>query len=137
MDLMKIGISLLTKQFSGSVSDDQAGSALSELMGDGAGNLDISSLISQLSSGDGLGNLVSSWLGDGDNEGINPGQLLEVFGGDKIAAFASSLGVDSDTATTGLSNMLPDLIDQGSSGGNLLDSVGGIGGALDMAKKFF
>ncbi|NRA71528.1 MAG: hypothetical protein HRU24_10930, partial [Gammaproteobacteria bacterium] len=57
--------------------------------------------------------------------------------GDKIAAFASSLGVDSDTATTGLSNMLPDLIDQGSSGGNLLDSVGGIGGALDMAKKFF
>lgn len=32
MDLMKLGISLLTKQFPGSVSEGQAGNALSGLL---------------------------------------------------------------------------------------------------------
>jgi len=29
------------------------------------------------------------------------------------------------------------MIDKGSSGGSLLDSIGGLGGAMNMAKKFF
>lgn len=137
MDLMKLGISLLTKQFSGSVSEGQAGSALSGLLGDGQGGLDIAGLVSKFAGGGGLGSMVGSWLGDGANEGVNPGQLMEMFGGDKLSAFAGNLGVDQDSATQGLGNVLPDLVDQSSSGGSLLDSVGGLGGALDMAKKLF
>ena len=33
--------------------------------------------------------------------------------------------------------MLPQLIDKSSSGGDLLDAVGGVGGALNMAKGLF
>jgi hypothetical protein len=29
------------------------------------------------------------------------------------------------------------MVDKASSGGSLLDAVGGLGGAMDMAKKFF
>lgn len=137
MDLMSIGISLLTKQFSGGVSEGQASSALSGLLGDGSGGLDIAGLIANLSGNGDLGNVIGSWLGDGANEGINPGQLLEMFGGDKLSEFAGSLGLDQESATQGLSNILPQLIDQGSEGGNLLESAGGIGGVLDIAKKLF
>jgi len=137
MDLMNIGISLLTEQFGSSVSEEQAGNALSGLIGDGEGNLDISGLVSQLTDSGGLGSLVSSWLGDGANEGMEASQIIELFGSDKIAAFADQLGLDQDSATEGLSSVLPALIDQGSTGGDLLDSVGGISGAIDMIKKFF
>ena len=60
-----------------------------------------------------------------------------MFGGDKLSAFAGKLGVDQDNATEGLSSVLPNLVDQSSSGGSLLDSVGGLGGAMDFAKKLF
>ena len=33
--------------------------------------------------------------------------------------------------------MLPQLIDKSSSGGDLLDAVGGVGGALNMTKGLF
>ncbi|MEZ5523592.1 MAG: YidB family protein [Pseudomonadales bacterium] len=137
MDIMKLGISLLTKYFSGSVSEGQAGKALSGLLGDGQGGLDIAGLVSKFSGAGGLGSIVGSWLGDGANEGINPAQLMEVFGQDKLSAFAGNLGVDENSAIQGLSRVLPDLIDQSSSGGNLLDSVGGLSGAMDQAKKLF
>ena len=137
MDLMKLGISLLTQQFSGSVSEGQASNALAGLLGDGQGGLDIAGLVSKFAGGAGLGSIASSWLGDGANQDINPTQLMQVFGGDKLSAFASNLGVDQARATQGLANVLPSLVDQASSGGNLLGSVGGISSAMGFAKKLF
>ena len=63
--------------------------------------------------------------------------LMEMFGGDKLSDFASNLGVDQNAATSGLSEVLPNLMDKASSGGNILESVGGLSGALDFAKKLF
>jgi uncharacterized protein YidB (DUF937 family) len=60
-----------------------------------------------------------------------------MFGGDKLSSFAGILGIDQDAATKALGAVLPKLIDMSSSGGSLLDSAGGLGGAIDMAKKFF
>ena len=45
--------------------------------------------------------------------------------------------VDEGGAADALSNFLPGLLDKASSGGNLLDKVGGLGGLAGMAKKFF
>lgn len=137
MDLMKIGMSLLSQHFSGSVSEEQAGNALSGLLGDGSGGLDIAGLVTKFSANGGLSSVVSSWLGDGANDSVGVGQLLEMFGGDKVSEFASNLGVDQDNALEGLSSVLPNLVDQSSSGGNLLDSVGGLSGVFDAAKKLF
>jgi uncharacterized protein YidB (DUF937 family) len=137
MDLLQIGSQLLAKQLGGDVSEEKAGNALSGLLGDGSGGLDIAGLVGKFASSAALGNIVGSWLGDGGNKSIDPSQLLEMFGGDKLSAFAASLGLNQETATNGLSEVLPSLIDKSSSGGDLLESVGGLGGALNMAKKFF
>ena len=120
----------------GSQLDIEAiGSALSGLT-EGSGQLDIGSLLENLNSG-GLGEIASSWLGDGANEGISPEQISEVIGSEKMSDFANTLGLGMDEAAGGLSEALPQMIDKASSGGSILDSIGGIGGALNLAGKLF
>ncbi len=109
-------------------------SALSAL--GGSGGFDLGSIVSGMQSG-GLGNLVQSWLGDGDNEQISGDQVSQLLGSDKVSEFASKLGLSEQEAIGGLKEAMPKMIDQASSGGSLLDSVGGISGALSMAGKLF
>jgi len=138
MDLMGIAQQLIKQQLGDSVNSDTIQSAIQGLLGDGGnGNLDISSLVSSISQNGGLGDMVSSWLGDGENMPIDSSTITNLFGNDKIADFASKLGVDSDNASSLLSDVVPNMIDQSSSGGSILDSVGGLDGALNLAKKFF
>ena len=67
--------------------------------------------------------------------------LTKVFsnmlGADKIADFASKLGLSNEEAAGGLSEALPQMVDKASSGGSLLDSIGGISGAVGLASKLF
>ena len=77
-----------------------------------------------------------SWLGDGDNAEISGSQLEGLLGSDKIQEAASQLGTDSGSLLNGLKDMIPQVVDKSSSGGNLLDSVGGIGGLASLASKF-
>ena len=81
--------------------------------------------------------MAKSWLGDGANEAISPDSIKAVLGSDKISEFARTLGLSEQEAAGGLSEALPSIIDKGSSGGSLLDSLGGIEGALGMAGKLF
>lgn len=141
MDLMKIGTSLLMNKLSGG-NESMMTTALAGLLGGGNssdGGLDIMGLISKMQGGgtsSGLTDLASSWLGDGENAPVSSDQLKEMFGGDKISAFASELNVDEDTALSSLSEALPSMVDQGSSGGSLLDMVGGTSGLMGLASKF-
>ena len=137
MDITKLAAQLLSDQFGGKSSSENASSALSELAGDGKGGIDLGDIVGKMTSSGVLGNIVQSWLGDGDNDDIEPSQLTEMFDGEKISKFAQALGVSQDDAASGLSQLLPKLIDKSSSGGSLLDSVGGIGGAMNMAKGLF
>ena len=139
MDLMKLGTQLIMSKLGGNTDENGIASALSGLLGGSGsdGGLDLGSLVSRMTeSSGGLGGLVSSWLGDGDNDAISGSQIKDLFGGDKVAEFASKLGVDEDSAADTLAEAVPQMVDKGSSGGSLLDAVGGISGAIDMAKKF-
>jgi uncharacterized protein YidB (DUF937 family) len=60
-----------------------------------------------------------------------------MFGSSKISEFASTLGLSQEEAAGGLSDAIPQMVDKASSGGSLLDSVGGLSGALGMAGKLF
>ncbi len=113
---------------------DSITSALSGLTG-GQG-FDLGSILSNLNAG-GLGEIASSWLGDGANAGISPDQVGSILGQDKVAEFAAKLGLSTEEAAGGLSDALPQLMDKGSSGGSLLDSLGGIEGVIGLAGKFF
>ena len=140
MDLMKIGTQLLMSKLGGGNESALSG-ALGNLLGGGnsSSGFDIMGLVSKMQGGgtsSGLTDLASSWLGDGDNASVSNDQLKEMFGGEKISAFASELNVDEDTALSGLSDALPSMVDQGSSGGSLLDMVGGVSGLMGMASKF-
>ncbi len=110
-------------------------SALSGLTG-GDGDFNLGALMNNLDAG-GLGDIAKSWLGDGANEGITPEQISSVMGSDKIAEFASKLGLSEKEAAGGLSEALPQMVDNASSGGSLLDSIGGVEGALGLAGKLF
>ncbi len=110
-------------------------SALSNLIG-GEGGFDIGSLMSKMQGSDLLG-MAQSWLGDGDNQAIDVNQIMSLFGSDKISAFASQLGMSESEAVGGLSDAVPQMIDNASSGGSILDSVGGLEGAMGLAGKFF
>lgn len=113
-------------------------SALSSLSGgDGSkGGFDLGSLLTKMDSG-GLGDIAKSWLGDGNNEAISPNQISNMIGADKISEFASKLGLSNEEATGGLSEAIPQMVDKASSGGSLLDSIGGISGAIGLASKLF
>jgi len=111
-------------------------SALKNLLPGDGDDLNIGALVSQFGSG-GLASMVGSWLGDGDNDAIAGTNIVDALGSQKVASFASELGIDTDKASEGLAGMIPELINKNSSGGSLLDSVGGAAGMASFAKKLF
>lgn len=134
MDLMGIAAGLLGDKLG--INAETAVAGLQKLFGGGSGQLDIGSLVGLLQQG-GLSDIVGSWLGDGGNDSVSPAALQDAIGEDKISEAASTMGVDSGSLLGGLSDMIPQIVDQASSGGSLLDSVGGLGGVADIAKKLF
>ncbi len=144
MDLLKMGASLIQ----GNNDDATTGldtsaitDALGGLIGNSDGGLDLGALVGGLSQ-NGLGEIVGSWLGNGENSSISSTQITDLLGSDKISEFASSLGISTESATGALTDALPQVIDQATSGeGGMLDemlaNVGGSAGAMDMLGKMF
>ncbi|MBT8433140.1 MAG: DUF937 domain-containing protein [Gammaproteobacteria bacterium] len=124
---------------SGANADLDLGSvanALKNLLPSDGNDLDIGALISQFGSSN-LTSMVGSWLGDGANQEIGGANITDVLGEHKVASFASELGIDSNQASSGLAGMIPELINKNSSGGSLLDSLGGAKGMAGFAKNLF
>lgn len=141
--LVKMGASaFISSKLSGdagsNLNSDMLTSALGGLLGggDNEGGLDLGNLLGSMQSG-GLGDIASSWLGDGDNESISVDQITSMLGSDKISEFAAQLGLSDEEAAGGLADALPQMVDNASSGGSILDSIGGVSGALGMASKIF
>ena len=124
MDLKGIATQMLMEKLGGSADAQQAEGALSQLIGEGS-EMDLGGMISQLGS-NGLGDAAASWLGDGANADISPQQIVQGLGADQIADFASKLGVSQDDAASSLAQVLPNLVNQSSEGGNLLGTVAGL-----------
>ncbi len=126
MDFMSIGKELLG-------GDGDITSALSGLMGEGG----LDGIVNSMKDKPQFAEMASSWLGDGKNLPISTDELSSLFDSEQISSFASNLGLDSSDAISKLADILPSFIDKSSSGGSLLDSIGGFDGAMNMAKKFF
>ncbi len=119
------------------LDSDMLSNALASLTGDSAeGGLDIGSLLGKMQSG-GLAEMAASFLGDGENAEMEDSNITDLFGSDKISEFASQLGLSESEAVGGLREAMPQMMDQASSGGSLLDSIGGISGAIGLASKLF
>ena len=136
MDIIELGTQLLSDKLGLQVDAQTIASALSGLLGDGQGNIDLAGLASKMASSGELGDIVSSWLGDGANTGISADTILGLLGESQVADFASSVGTDTNSAAAGLADVLPEMVDKASAGGKLLESVGGLGGLMGAAKGF-
>jgi uncharacterized protein YidB (DUF937 family) len=73
----------------------------------------ISGLVQQFQSA-GLGGVVQSWVGSGQNQSVDPGQLSQALGGSSgpLGQFAQQLGLDHGAASSLLAQMLPKVVDQ-------------------------
>ena len=143
-DLIKMGATMFinSKMSGDNGSGLDMGSLVSALSGLAGGNdnsgggIDLGSILGKMQSGD-MADIASSWLGDGENKEVSHSQITDIFGSDKISEFANKLGLSEDEAVGGLRDALPNMVDKASSGGSILDSIGGIGGAINMASKIF
>ena len=138
MDLMKLATQILASKLGGGASNnsDMLQSVIGSLVGGSGGQgIDLGSLVGNLQGG-GLADIADSLLGDGDTAEISGSQVEELLGSDKLQQAAQQLGADQGDLISGLKEMLPQVVDKSSSGGSLLDSVGGIGGLASMASKF-
>ena len=93
-DLLKGGLG-------GLLAGGAAGSVLSGGLGD---------LLKQLQQG-GHGETANSWVGNGPNKTIAPGDLANALGADQIDSLAAQSGLSRDDLLSGLSQYLPKVID--------------------------
>lgn len=151
MDLLKMGAGLIqnnsddaTTGLDSSMITDALGGLLGSSDG---GGLDLGSIMGNLAGGSagagGLMEIASSWLGQGENVAIEPDQIGELLGSDKISQFAEKLGISEESARQALADSLPEVVNQATPEGDsdmlgsLLASVGGAEGAMGMIGKMF
>ena len=82
------------------------GAAAGSVLSGGLGNL-----IKELQEG-GHGQVAQSWVGTGPNEDIAPHHLADALGTDTLDALSQHTGLGREDLLAGLSQHLPDLIDQ-------------------------
>jgi uncharacterized protein YidB (DUF937 family) len=85
----------------GLLAGGAAGSVISGGLGD---------LLKQLQQG-GHGETANSWVGNGPNKAISPGDLANALGADQIDSLASQSGLSKQDLLSGLSQYLPQVID--------------------------
>ena len=59
----------------------------------------------------GLGHIAQSWVGNGPNQPVSPGQLQSVFGQDRVQSMASQAGMAPQDFLSQLSQHLPAAVD--------------------------
>jgi uncharacterized protein YidB (DUF937 family) len=81
----------------------------------------------------GLGAELNSWISTGQNLPISPEQLMQVFGQGQLQQMAASSGMDFDSLSGGLADLLPQMIDRITPQGQM--PAGGLDGALAELSK--
>lgn len=92
-------------------TDEQHASLVQTAMQMFGNHAGISQLLSNAGS-QGLGHIVQSWVSNGSNQSIAPGQVQSVVGEDRLIEFAQRAGVPPGIASAALARILPALIDR-------------------------
>jgi len=84
----------------------------------------------------GLGGVVSSWVGTGANSPITADQVHQVLGSDQVKALAAKAGINPDTASAAIAQMLPTIVDKLTPNGSVPDHSSVMDMATSMLKNF-
>ncbi len=122
------------------IDSDAIVNAMSSIFGKD-GNIDLSSIISQIQDGN-LMEVVSSWIGSGENKPIEPEKVTEIISEEKVELFAQQLGISKESARQALADALPKVVDEATNeepslAEQLFEQIGGVEGAMNILKKFF
>ena len=74
----------------------------------------------------GLADQVASWVSKGDNQPVDPKQLGDAIGPDKLGALAKQIGLPIDQLLPALAAALPTVIDALTPDGKVPDGPGGL-----------
>ena len=77
----------------------------------------------------GLGDIVNSWISRERNQPVTAAQIESVLGNDTVQALAAKAGVSTSTISTGLANVLPQVVDKLTPQGTLPAASGAPGAA--------
>lgn len=135
MTFKDLAAQVVMSKIEGANNAGNAAAALDQLVG-GKKGFDLGDIVSRFQGAGGdLASKAKSWLGDGANEPISASQVKAAIGSDEIAAFGRRLGIDADEASHKLAQILPQLIDKSSQGGQLLNSTGAKGFLAGLTAK--
>ena len=67
----------------------------------------------------GYGSQANSWVSTGANEPLPSNAIDDIFGGDQLHQIAQQAGLGDDEARSGLSELLPDVVDHFTPGGQV------------------
>ena len=70
----------------------------------------------------GYGQQAQSWIGTGQNMPIDAGALSQIFGQGELGQLAQQLGISHDEASGSLAQMLPNVVDEMTPGGQIPDN---------------
>ncbi len=130
MDLLSIGKQLLGAKL-GSNGQGVMEAVKGLTGGEGLNLQGLAGLLQQ----NGLSEQVQSWLGDGENQEVSTEQLEQALGQENIQNAAAKMGVESSEAAASLKDILPELLNNASSGGSITDKFSDAGGLLNAAKS--
>jgi len=99
---------------------DVLGSMLGRGGGPASGMGPLGGLLEQMQKA-GYGDQARSWVGTGQNMPISPDAVDEVFGQDGIEEIARQSGLTPQQTSAGLSELLPEVVDHVTPGGQLPD----------------
>ena len=84
----------------------------------------------------GYGSQANSWVGTGANEALPPTAIDDIFGRDQLHQIAQQAGVGDDDARAGLSELLPDVVDHFTPGGQLPERSQLVSSVEDYLQNF-
>ncbi len=123
MSLLPVVLGMLTSRgggSGGSLSSGVGGGGLGGLGGlagmGGAGGL--GGLLERFTQ-KGYGDHARSWVGTGANQSLPPEAVSDVLGEEQLSHIAAQAGVSQDEARQGLSQLLPEVVDHFTPGGQL------------------
>ncbi len=98
------------------------GGQASGMAGEGTGVMGggLGGLVSKFEQA-GLGHVAQSWVGNGANQPVSPGQLRSVFGEDQVQSMASQAGMQPQDFLSQLSQHLPNAVHGVTPNGQLPD----------------
>jgi uncharacterized protein YidB (DUF937 family) len=108
---------------------------LGQVLGGGAAAGGLGGLLEQMRRA-GMGEQADSWVQRGPNLPISPDALDQIFGRNGMAEIARHAGLSEDETRSGLSELLPEVVDRVTPDGRVPDLDGLSGSVDELAKQY-